>query len=130
MPYVMTRHLTTVALGVAVSFTLPPLAAAQVDPTVTARVDEIFAQWDTPMSPGCAVGVTQNGETLLERAYGMADLEWGIPNTAETIFEGGSVSKQFTAATVNLLVLDGVLSLDDDVRNWVCLLYTSPSPRD
>lgn len=119
MPYVMTRHLTTVALGVAVSFTLPPLAAAQVDPTVTARVDEIFAQWDTPMSPGCAVGVTQNGETLLERAYGMADLEWGIPNTAETIFEGGSVSKQFTAATVNLLVLDGVLSLDDDVRNWV-----------
>lgn len=101
-----------------------PVAAQAAAPATTrdavaARVDEIFAQWDTDASPGCAVGVTQHGETLLERAYGMADLEWGIPNTAETIFEGGSVSKQFTAAAVNLLVLDGVLSLDDDVREWV-----------
>lgn len=97
----------------------PVALFAQVDPSVSARVDGLFAQWDTETSPGCAVGVTQNGETILERAYGMAELEWGIPNTPETIFEGGSVSKQFTAAAVNLLVLDGVLSLDDDVRRWV-----------
>ena len=66
-----------------------------------------------------------NGETLLERAYGMADLEWGIPNTPETIFEGGSVSKQFAAAAVVLLVLDGVLSLEDDIRQWVPEIQTT-----
>lgn len=84
-----------------------------------ARVDQIFAEWDTEMSPGCAVGVTRYGEPVLERAYGMADLEHGVPNTPGTIFEGGSVSKQFTAAAVMLLVIDGVLTLDDDVREWV-----------
>jgi CubicO group peptidase (beta-lactamase class C family) len=107
------------ALVLVACATSPTSAFAQVDPAIAARVDDIFAQWSTDTSPGCAVGVTQNGETLLERAYGMADLEWGIPNTPETIFEGGSVSKQFTAAAVNLLVLDGTLSLDDDVRRWV-----------
>jgi CubicO group peptidase (beta-lactamase class C family) len=84
-----------------------------------ASVDQIFAQWDSEMSAGCAVGVTRYGETVLEAAYGMADLEHTIPNTPGTIFEGGSVSKQFTAGAVNLLVLDGVLALDDDVRKWV-----------
>jgi len=69
--------------------------------------------------PGCAVGVAKDGVTVFERAYGMADLEWGIPNTTETIFEAGSVSKQFTAALVILLVLDGELSLDDDIRNYI-----------
>lgn len=84
-----------------------------------ARVDEIFAEWDSDVSAGCAVGVTRWGQPVLERAWGMAELEHGIPNEPGTIFEAGSVSKQFTAAAVNLLVLDGVLSLDDDVRTWV-----------
>jgi CubicO group peptidase (beta-lactamase class C family) len=53
---------------------------------------------------------------VLERAYGMADLEHGIANTPATLFEGGSLSKQFTAAAVVLLALDGALSIDDDVR--------------
>ena len=55
----------------------------------------------------------------MSRAWGMADLEHGIPNTPATIFDGGSVSKQFTAATVVLLALDGQLSLTDDVRRYV-----------
>ena len=93
--------------------------SAQVPLDAANRVDEIFAAWDSPMSPGCAVGVTKDGLTVLERAYGMADLEHGIANTPETIFEGGSLSKQFTAAAIVLLVLDGKLSLDDDVRSYV-----------
>ncbi len=88
----------------------------QAPPDAALRVDEVFAQWTSTSSPGCAVGVTVDGLTVLERAYGMADLEHGIPNTPQTIFEGGSLSKQFTAAAVMLLVLDGALSLDDDVR--------------
>jgi CubicO group peptidase (beta-lactamase class C family) len=85
----------------------------------TAEVDAIFERWDSPDSPGCAVAVGQNGSPVLTRAYGMADLEHDIPNSAETIFEAGSVSKQFTVAAVALLALDGRLSLDDDVRTYV-----------
>jgi CubicO group peptidase (beta-lactamase class C family) len=64
-----------------------------------------------------------NGLTVLSQAYGMADLEHNIPNTPATIFEGGSVSKQFTAAAIVLLALDGLLSLDDDVRQYVPEVY-------
>ena len=92
-------------------------AAAQPDPA--ARVDSLFAAWNNPQSPGCAVGVAQNGRTLLSRAYGSANLEHDIPNTPETIFEAGSVSKQFTAAAVVLLARQGKLSLDDDVRRHI-----------
>lgn len=111
----MNRRSTTFALFLLLSL-LPMGVAAQSDAD---RVGEIFARWNTPSSPGCAVGVTRAGEPILEVAYGMSDLEYGIANTPESIFEGGSLSKQFTAAAVVLLALDGALSLDDDVREYV-----------
>ncbi|MBW3573176.1 MAG: serine hydrolase [Gemmatimonadetes bacterium] len=92
-------------------------AAAQPDPA--ARVDSIFAAWNMAESPGCAVGVSRNGRTVLSRAYGSANLEHGIPNTPSTVFEAGSVSKQFTAAAIVRLAQQGKLSLDDDVRRYV-----------
>jgi CubicO group peptidase (beta-lactamase class C family) len=92
-------------------------AAAQPDPTP--RVDSIFAPWSSTQSPGCAVGVAQNGRTVLTRAYGSANLEHDIPNSAATVFEAGSVSKQFTAAAIVLLARQGKLSLDDDVRRYI-----------
>ena len=97
------------------------LAAACVEPPsdTTARVDEIFAQWDSSASPGCALSVSRTGDLVLSRAWGMADLEHDIPNTPSTIFEGGSLAKQFTSAAVVLLALDGKLSLDDDVRTYI-----------
>jgi CubicO group peptidase (beta-lactamase class C family) len=96
-----------------------PAMAQQVDASLAAAVDRVFAAWDDPSSPGCAVGVARDDRSVMERAYGMADLEHDIPNTAETIFEAGSVSKQFTAAAIVLLALDGKLSLDDDIRKYV-----------
>ncbi len=94
-------------------------ACSQPASEADARVDEIFAQWDSPQSPGCALSVAEGGSMVLSRAWGMADLEHGIPNTASTIFEGGSLAKQFTSAAVVLLALDGKLSLDDDVRTYI-----------
>jgi CubicO group peptidase (beta-lactamase class C family) len=84
-----------------------------------AAVDEIFAPFDGTRGPGCAVGASLDGGIVLERAYGMADLEHDIPNTPATIFEPGSVAKQFTAAATIMLTLDGALSLDDDVRKYI-----------
>ena len=87
-------------------------------PLNDARVDAIFKAW-SPATPGCAIGVAVKGETIVRAAYGMADLEHDVPNTPETIFEAGSVSKQFTAMAVMLLARDGKLSLDDPVRKHV-----------
>src|SRR5688572_12207202 len=53
--------------------------------------------------PGCAVAVSLNGETIFEKAFGLAEIEHNVPNTPQTIFESGSVAKQFTAAAVVLL---------------------------
>jgi CubicO group peptidase (beta-lactamase class C family) len=113
------RACTVTAAAAVVLVGLPSGAAAQVPPDAGLRVDEIFARWTSVESPGCAVGVTVDGLTVLERAYGMADLEHGIPNSPETIFEGGSLSKQFTSAAVVLLALEGKLSLDDDIRTYL-----------
>jgi CubicO group peptidase (beta-lactamase class C family) len=108
------------------SFTLIALiavassAAAQTPAADSAAaVDRIFASWNTRQTPGCAVGVARNGQTVLERAYGMANLEYDVPNTPATVFEAGSVSKQFTAAAVALLAQQGKLSLDEEVSKYI-----------
>ncbi len=110
------RHsLLAAAVALLVWTTAPIHPAAQ---TQEARVDEVFSRWSTD-TPGCAVGVGLDGKPVLTKAYGMADLEHGIANGADTIFEAGSVSKQFTAAAILTLVDDGKLSLDDAVRQYV-----------
>ena len=83
-----------------------------------ARVDSIFA-FATSTTPGCAVSVMRNGKIEYAQGYGMADLEHGVRITPATPFYMASVSKQFTAAAINLLVLDGKVSLDDDARTYV-----------
>ncbi len=82
-------------------------------------VDSLFAPWSRTTTPGCAVGVDRGGAPVLRRAYGMANLETGTPWTIGTISESGSVAKQFTAAGLVLLTMDGVLKLDDDISRWV-----------
>jgi CubicO group peptidase (beta-lactamase class C family) len=102
-------------------------AAAPQGAAREAAVDKVFAAWTTS-TPGCAVGVAENGRPVLQRAYGMAELEHGAANRPDTIFEAGSVSKQFTAAAVILLALDKKLSLDDDVRKYVPELPVYDAP--
>jgi CubicO group peptidase (beta-lactamase class C family) len=58
-----------------------------------AEVDRIFAAFNTH-TPGCAVGVSEHGTVALRAGYGMADLERGVPVTADTVFESGSVAKR------------------------------------
>jgi CubicO group peptidase (beta-lactamase class C family) len=111
----------TALTSVLVLLLLPATAPAQValPPDLDGRLDAIFTTYDSRQSPGCAVGVGSHGRVLSERAWGMADLEQGTTNRPGSIFEAGSVSKQFTAAAIVLLALEGRLSLDDDVRKYV-----------
>ncbi len=95
-------------------------AAAQADAdSLAAQTDQVFAQWDKPDSPGCTCAVMRAGEVVYSRAFGMANLELDVPLTPQSVFDVGSVSKQFTAASIALLALRGQLSLDDDIRTYV-----------
>lgn len=79
----------------------------------------MFAEYDKKDSPGCAVAVVKDGLLRYGKGYGMASLEHGVPIKPDTVFDIGSTSKQITAASLLLLVQDGKLSLDDDVRKHV-----------
>src|SRR6476620_2255549 len=85
----------------------------------SAEVDKLFAPWDRKDSPGCVVLVRQDGKTLHEKAYGMANLELGVPLSLSSVFLLASVSKQFVVFLIMLLAQQGRLSLDDDVRKHV-----------
>jgi CubicO group peptidase (beta-lactamase class C family) len=78
----------------------------------------IFAKYQHSNTPGCAVAVESPGNNVWTAAYGMADLEHAVANTTTTVFEAGSVSKQFTAAAVLLLAERHQLTLDDDIRKY------------
>ena len=94
-----------------------PARAQRTDTTIPA-VDAIFAPWDETGSPGCALGVVEDGEFIYERGYGFANLDWGIPSATDTVFYVGSVSKQFTAAVIALLAEEGAVDLDENIREY------------
>jgi CubicO group peptidase (beta-lactamase class C family) len=79
-------------------------------------------------APGCAAAVSLNGDVVFEKAFGLADMEHNVPNTTQTIFESGSVAKQFTAAALVLLQQEGKLSIDDPVRKYIPELPDYGSP--
>ena len=97
-------------------------ASAQAPPqeeSPAQKIEKLFERWDRSSSPGCAVGVARNGLVVFSQGYGMASLEYGVRIRPDTIFESGSVAKQFTAAAIQLLAQDGKLSIDDPVRKYV-----------
>lgn len=93
-------------------------AALQHDTRFKA-VDDLFAKWDRPDSPGCVLGIIQNGSFLYLRGYGSANLEYNIPITARSVFRIGSTSKQFTAMCIVLLAEEGKLALEDSIREYI-----------
>ena len=108
------------AFSMVVAALLPSLASAQQLPNdVASRVDAVFARFARQDSPGCALGIFQNGAITYSKGYGSANLEYGVPITPTTPFISGSVAKQFTAAAIALLVEQGRISLDDDVRKYI-----------
>jgi CubicO group peptidase (beta-lactamase class C family) len=87
-------------------------------PDFAPRVDAVFAPLDKKDSPGCALAVVQHGKIVYKRGYGMANLDYNLPNTPATNFYIASSSKQFTAFSIALLERQGKLSLDDPVTKY------------
>lgn len=83
------------------------------------KIESLFASWNEPHRPGGVVLVSQNNQVVFSKAYGLASIAYTIPNTTTTVFNIGSVSKQFTAMGILLLQQEGKIGLDDDIRKYL-----------
>ena len=94
---------------------------ASLSPTVT-TVEEFdtFLSSIFPLdNPGAAVIAVKDGQTLLRKGYGLANLEWKLPMTPETVLRIGSVTKQFTAVSILMLAEQGKLSIQDPIEKFL-----------
>ena len=86
---------------------------------VSTRIDDyIRAEMQAQKIPGLSLAVIKNGEIVLAKGYGLANVEHQVPAKPETIFQSGSMGKQFTATAVMMLVEEGKLSLDDKITKF------------
>jgi CubicO group peptidase (beta-lactamase class C family) len=90
------------------------VASAQVP---TSQIDALFSKFTNPREPGCAVLVIKDGKTVFRRGYGVTDLRSRHAIGPETNFRLASLTKQFTATAIMLLVRDGKLRYDDHLSN-------------
>ncbi|MFC2164984.1 serine hydrolase domain-containing protein [Acidobacteriota bacterium] len=104
-------------VGIFVSIAM--LSMTAVADTKSRKVDKLFAEWDSTVTPGGTLGIIKDGKFIYKRGYGMANLEHNIPITTTSVFRIGSFSKQFAAACIAILSMDGKISLDDNIRKYV-----------
>lgn len=107
------------------SFGSPELAATD---SLSDQVDAMFAKYDRPDSPGCALGIIRDGQLIYRKGFGSAHLDHEVLNTPRTVFEIGSFAKSFTCACIAILLDQGRLSPDDDIRLHVPEMHTFDPP--
>ncbi len=83
------------------------------------KIDNLFKKWNNPNSPGCAVAVVKDQKNIYEKGFGSANLQYKIPITSDTVFAGASISKQFTAFAIALLVKKGEINLNDNIKKYL-----------
>jgi CubicO group peptidase (beta-lactamase class C family) len=115
----------TVATALALCAASALNARAQ-PPTIEARVDTfVERQMRARRIPGLSLAVVRDGRVVYAKGYGKANLEWDAPATPETVYLLASVTKQFTATAIMMLVGEGKLRLDDPVTKWIA---DAPNP--
>ncbi len=82
-------------------------------------VDAVFAEYGKAGSPGCALGVYRDGKIIYAKGYGLASIEQNVAIAPQSVFDIGSTSKQFSAASILLLEKQGKLSVNDDIRKYI-----------
>lgn len=111
----MKKFYFTILIGIFI--TILSVRAQENNDTI-AKIDHLFSNWNN-QTPGASLTIYKNNQIKYHKAYGMADLEHQVKNTTQTIFEAGSVSKQFTAAAILFLASEGKIQLNDDVREYI-----------
>lgn len=99
---------------------LLPAVSAFAQDAVSTKADEfIRAEMAAQKIPGVSVAVVKDGKPVLVKGYGFANVEHQVPVKPETIFQSGSVGKQFTAMAVMLLVDEGKIKLDEKIGTYL-----------
>lgn len=114
----MKRMMATALLFFA-SFYLNNISAQSLPDSTIKKIDSLFSKWNNDNSPGCTVGIVRNDSLIFSKGYGIANLEYSIPNSPATIYHMASVSKQFTAYAIVLLARQGKLQLEDDIHKYL-----------
>ncbi len=109
------KALASIVLLVLVSITL----RAQLPDSVSQKIDKLFVEWNAPNHPGGSIAVMKEDKVVYSKAFGLASLEYLVPNSTSTVFNIASVSKQFTALGIVLLEEQGKLSFDDDILKHI-----------
>ncbi len=116
--YVLHMMKKTIVFKIAVTLLLfvYPELRGQLSGEVEKSLDSIFSFYNG--KPGCAIAVVKNGKTLFQKGYGLANLEYGIPVTTETVFEANAMAKQITAACIFMLEGEGKLNLNSSLQKF------------
>lgn len=113
-------NLRNLCLSLCFVLTTGVIASAQGLPEpLVKKVNALFDYWNQIHSPGCTVGIVRNDSLIFSNGYGMANLEYSVVNSPETVYHLASVSKQFTAYAIILLANQGKLNLDDDIHKYL-----------
>ncbi len=92
---------------------------AQLSSEKKQQIDNLFSEWNRENSPGCALGLIQNGKLIYTKGYGMASLENRVPINSNSVFYCGSVSKMFVTFCILLLQEEGLLAVDDPIKKYL-----------
>ena len=113
------RRIMSAALVVLCLMNPSGILIAQSDRDVAARVDKLFVSSNRDGVPGLAVAIVRDGRVLMTKGYGLASLEYRVPITSSTVFDVASLAKQFTGLAVAILVGQGKIALDADIRTYL-----------
>jgi CubicO group peptidase (beta-lactamase class C family) len=108
-----------ISVAILLVFSSPARSGNEKSDATAPAVDAVFAAFAKPDSPGCSLAVARDGQLLYAKSYGMANLELDVPLSPASVFDIGSTSKQFTAASILLLEKQGKLSVADDIHKYI-----------
>jgi len=111
------RALLRLAAGLLGSCLVAALFGAET--STASKVDQLFSVWERPDSPGAAVVIIKDGAVVYQHGYGYANLEDHARITPQTVFDVASVAKQFTGLSVAMLIEQGKISLQEDIRKYL-----------
>ncbi len=109
-----TKSLLTILLVIIYS-----VSNAQINDIAVKSIDSMVNNWNRAKAPGGAIGIMQNGKIIYTNSFGLASIDYNIPNRDTTLFNIASISKQFTSLGIIKLHLEGKLSIDDDIRKYL-----------
>jgi CubicO group peptidase (beta-lactamase class C family) len=115
----MRKSVILITIFVCVGIILPAPAPAQAPAPIAAQLDQILSSVYKADQPGAALLIMKDGQVLVRKAYGMADLELGVPLEPDMVFEIGSMTKQFTAVSILMLMEQGKLALSDPITKFL-----------